>query len=90
MRLRRGRIGDRSLPAALNHSAAFAIAATAFTNDAGVAATAFPASLAYYNLYINGLPQLSSTSTATITTLSIPGGDVLDPDVPVMVEFVVT
>ncbi|WP_443146851.1 hypothetical protein [Paenibacillus sp. OSY-SE] len=38
-----------------------------------MAAAAFPASPAYYNLFITSVPQLSSTSTATITTLSIPG-----------------
>jgi len=69
--------------------ATFAIAATAFTDDAGVAATAFPASPSYYNLYINGVLQLGNTSTATTTTLTIPGGDVLDPATPVLVEFVV-
>ncbi|WP_152394236.1 DUF4183 domain-containing protein [Paenibacillus guangzhouensis] len=67
----------------------FAIAATAFTDDTGVAATAFPASPSYYNLYINGVLQQGNTSTATTTTLTIPGGDVLDPATPVLVEFVV-
>lgn len=69
--------------------ATFAIAATAFTTDSGTAATAFPASYAYYNLYINAMIQTGDTSTATTTTLTIPGGDVLDPATPVIVEFVV-
>jgi ribose 5-phosphate isomerase len=70
--------------------ATFAIAATAFTDDAGATATAFPASFAYYNLYINAVLQTSDTSTVTTTTLTIPGGDVLDPATPIIVEFVVT
>jgi ribose 5-phosphate isomerase len=70
--------------------ATFAIAATAFTTDTGVAATAFPASPAYYNLYINAMLQTADTSTATTTTITIPGGDVLDPATPIIVEFVVT
>ncbi|MFP5109043.1 DUF4183 domain-containing protein [Neobacillus sp. C211] len=70
--------------------AAFAIAATTFTNDAGAAATAFPASFAYYNLYINAQIQTADTSTVTTTAITIPGGDVLDPATPIVVEFVVT
>ncbi|GED17301.1 DUF4183 domain-containing protein [Aneurinibacillus migulanus] len=70
--------------------ATFAIAATAFTDDTGAAATAFPASFSYYNLYINAVLQTADTSTATTTTLTIPGGDVLDPATPITVEFVVT
>ncbi|MED1788351.1 DUF4183 domain-containing protein [Brevibacillus laterosporus] len=70
--------------------ATFAIAATAFTDDNNAAATAFPASFAYYNLYINGLLQTADTSTVTTTTITIPGGDVLDPGTLGIVEFVVT
>ncbi|MBJ9991538.1 DUF4183 domain-containing protein [Paenibacillus sp. S28] len=70
--------------------ATFAIAATAFTNDAGVAATAFPGTFNYYNLYLNGLMQTADVSSATTTTLTIPGGDVLDPGTPVVVQFVVS
>ncbi|RJG24607.1 DUF4183 domain-containing protein [Paenibacillus thiaminolyticus] len=70
--------------------AAFAIAATAFTNDASTAATAFPASFAYYNLFINGIGQMGNSSTVTVTTITIPDGDTLDPATPVLVEFVVT
>ena len=69
--------------------ATFAIAATTFTNDAGAAATAFPASFAYYVLYINGQIQTADTSTLTTTTITIPGGDALDPLTPVIVEVVV-
>ncbi|MGG1368327.1 DUF4183 domain-containing protein [Priestia megaterium] len=69
--------------------ATFAIAATAFLNDAGEAATAFPASFAYYVLYINAQPQTGDTSTITTTTITIPGGDVLDPGTPILVEIVV-
>ncbi|MFS0907686.1 DUF4183 domain-containing protein [Priestia aryabhattai] len=69
--------------------AAFAIAATTFTNDAGDPATAFPASFAYYVLYINAQPQTADTSTLTTTTITIPGGDVLDPATPILVEVVV-
>jgi ribose 5-phosphate isomerase len=69
--------------------ATFAIAATAFTTDTGAAATAFPASPAFYNLYINAMLQTSDTSTATTTSITISGGDALDPANPVIVEFVV-
>ncbi|TPG74750.1 DUF4183 domain-containing protein [Brevibacillus laterosporus] len=65
------------------------MAATAFTDDAGTAATVFPI-FAYYNLYINGVLQLSNTSTASTTGIGIPGGDVLDPGVPIIVVFVIT
>lgn len=70
--------------------ATFAIAATTFTNDAGVAATAFPASFAYYNLYINAVLQTGDTSTVTTTAITIPGGDALDPATPLIVEFIIT
>jgi ribose 5-phosphate isomerase len=70
--------------------ATFSIAATTFTNDAGATATAFPGSFAYYNLYINGVLQTADTSTVTTTAITIPGGDVLDPATPIIVEFVVT
>ncbi|RAP30417.1 hypothetical protein C2W64_01613 [Brevibacillus laterosporus] len=69
--------------------ATFAIAATVFTNDAGTAATVFP-TFTYYNLYINGVLQTADTSSVTTTTITIPGGDTLDPGTPVIVEFVVT
>jgi ribose 5-phosphate isomerase len=70
--------------------ATFAIAATAFTADTGVAATAFPASFAFYNLYINGILQTADTSTVTVTAVTIPGGDVIDAGNPVVLEFTVT
>ncbi|WP_223066902.1 DUF4183 domain-containing protein [Paenibacillus caui] len=70
--------------------ATFAIAATAFTNDAGVAATAFPAAFSFYNLYLNGILQTADTSSVTTTSITIPGGDVLSGGSPVVVEFVVT
>ncbi|MDF9412057.1 DUF4183 domain-containing protein [Brevibacillus laterosporus] len=69
--------------------AGFAIAATAFTDDTNAAATAFP-SFTYYNLYINGVLQLANASTVSTTTLGIPGGDTLDPGVPIIVVFVIT
>ncbi|MFB5760185.1 DUF4183 domain-containing protein [Paenibacillus medicaginis] len=70
--------------------AAFAIAATAFTNDAGAAATAFPGAFAYYVLYVNGVIQLSNASTVSTTAITIPDGDTIDDGVPVLVEFVIT
>ncbi|MFC9706615.1 DUF4183 domain-containing protein [Paenibacillus sp. NPDC056933] len=70
--------------------ATFAIAATAFTNDAGAAATAFPSTFNYYNLYINGIMQTADTSTVTTTTITIPGGDALNAGIPVVVQFVVS
>ncbi|MEC0123372.1 DUF4183 domain-containing protein [Paenibacillus pabuli] len=70
--------------------ATFAIAATAFTNDAGAAATAFPSTFNYYNLYINGIMQTADTSTVTTTAITIPGGDALNAGIPVVVQFVVS
>ncbi|PHA02517.1 hypothetical protein COE51_02690 [Bacillus pseudomycoides] len=67
----------------------FNILATAFSNDAGIAATAFPRSFAYYNLYLNGQLQPGNTSIVTTTAITIFNGDVLDAGVPVMIEFVV-
>jgi len=70
--------------------ATFAIAATTFIDDTGATATAFPASFAYYVLYINAQPQTADTSTlTTTTTITIPGGDVLDDATPILVEIVV-
>ncbi|MED4073815.1 DUF4183 domain-containing protein [Priestia endophytica] len=69
--------------------ATFAIAATTFIDDTGATATAFPASFAYYVLYINAQPQTADTSTLTTTTITIPGGDVLDDATPILVEIVV-
>lgn len=69
--------------------ATFAIAATSFTDDTGATATALPGSFAYYVLYINAQIQTADTSTVSTTALTIPGGDVLDPATPVVVEFVV-
>ncbi|OPA76705.1 hypothetical protein BVG16_16170 [Paenibacillus selenitireducens] len=68
---------------------AFAIAATAFDNDAGVAATAFPSTFVYYNLYINGILQQGNTSTITTTAITIPNGDAENAGTPVTVEFVI-
>ncbi|WP_274648703.1 DUF4183 domain-containing protein [Paenibacillus humicola] len=70
--------------------ATFAIAATAFTDDTGAAATAFPAVFNYYNLYINGLMQTADTSSVTTTAVTIPGGDALDGGTPIVVQFVVS
>jgi len=69
--------------------AAYNILATAFTTDAGTAATAFPASPAYYNLYINGQIQTADTSATTTTAITIPDGDTLGAATPIVVEFVV-
>ncbi|MFC7441616.1 DUF4183 domain-containing protein [Laceyella putida] len=70
--------------------ATFAIAATTFTDDTGAAATAFPALFSAYVLYINGIPQTGDVSTVTTTAITIPGGDLLDPATPILVEFIVT
>jgi hypothetical protein len=69
--------------------AAYNILATATTNDAGVAPTAFPIPT-YYNLYINAQIQEGNTSTITTTAITIPGGDTLDPATPIIIEIVVT
>lgn len=71
--------------------ATFSIAATTFTDDEGTAATAFPATYSYYNLYINGVLQTADNSTVTTSTITIPNGDtILGPLVPVVVEFIST
>ncbi|WP_410983043.1 DUF4183 domain-containing protein [Bacillus cereus] len=63
---------------------------TDFTNDAG-AVTTFPASFAYFSLYINGVLQTADTVTGVTTTaITIVGGAVLDPATPLIIEFVVT
>ncbi|MBW7456705.1 DUF4183 domain-containing protein [Paenibacillus sepulcri] len=69
--------------------AAYNIPATATINDQGVAATAFPAASAYYNLYINAQIQTADTSSVTVTAITIPGGDALNPGTPVVIEFIV-
>lgn len=69
--------------------AGFNILATAFLDDAGVAATAFPTAPAYYNLYVNALLQAGDASSVTTTEITIPDGDTLNPSVPIVVEFVV-
>ncbi len=66
------------------------IPANQFTNDDGMPATAFPASFAYYTLYMNAMVQTADTSSVTTAALTIPDGDVLDPATPIVVEFVVT
>ncbi|MBN6187627.1 DUF4183 domain-containing protein [Aneurinibacillus sp. BA2021] len=85
-----GRRFTSTIGAGTGTGATFAIAATAFIDDSGTAATAFPASFAYYNMYINGILQTGDTSTVTTTAITIPGGDVLDPATPIIVEFVIT
>jgi hypothetical protein len=70
--------------------AAYNILATATTNDAGVAPTAFPTAPAYYNLYINAQIQTADTSTVSTTAITIPGGNTLDPATPIVIEFVIT
>ncbi|MGE7904738.1 DUF4183 domain-containing protein [Peribacillus sp. NPDC094092] len=69
--------------------ATFAIPATTFTDDTGAAVTAFPASFAYYVLYINAQIQTADTSTLTTTTITIPDGDTLDDATPIVIEVVV-
>jgi hypothetical protein len=65
------------------------ILATAFTNDVGAPANAFPTAPAYYNLYINAQIQTAYTTTATTTAINIPNGNTLDPATPIVIEFVV-
>ncbi|GIO29142.1 MULTISPECIES: DUF4183 domain-containing protein [Paenibacillus] len=79
-----------TISAGTGTGATFAIAATAFTNDTGAAATAFPGTYSYYNLYVNGVMQTADTSSVTTTAITIPGGDALDPGTPIIVQFVVS
>ncbi|WP_019914685.1 DUF4183 domain-containing protein [Paenibacillus sp. HW567] len=69
--------------------ATFNILATATTNDAGTAATAFPTAPAYYNLYLNGQLQTGDTSSVTTTAITIPNGDTLNAATPVLIEFTI-
>jgi hypothetical protein len=66
------------------------ILATAFLDDAGVAATAFPVvTNGYYNLYINGVLQEGDSYTITATELTF--NDVtgtISAGTPVIVEAV--
>ncbi|QWG45031.1 DUF4183 domain-containing protein [Bacillus mycoides] len=81
-----------TLGAGTGTGAAFAIAATACLNDPGTTATAFP-TYTYYNLYVNGVIQPSVNSTVTTGptgAITIPGGDALDPGIPITVEFIIT
>lgn len=66
----------------------FAIEASFFTDDTGANITAFPATFAYYTLYLNGMPQQADVSTLTTDALTIDGGDTLSPNTPVVVEMV--
>lgn len=81
---------DSTAAAGTGTGANWSVLATSFTNDAGTAATAFPASFSYYNLYINGMIQQGNTSSVTTTQITIPNGDAMDPGTPIIVEFVVT
>ncbi|HDR6315642.1 TPA: DUF4183 domain-containing protein [Bacillus thuringiensis] len=81
-----------TLGAGTGTGATFAVAATACLNDAGAVATAFPV-FTYYNLYVNGVLQpggSSSVTTGAAGAITIPGGDTLDPGIPITVEFIVT
>jgi len=69
--------------------ASFSIAATSFIDDAGTSAIAFPNRYSYYLLNINGVLQLSSASTVSGNSITIPNGDTLDTNIPIMVEFIV-
>lgn len=70
-------------------AATFNILATATTNDAGAAATAFPTAPAYYNLYLNGQLQTGDVSSVTTTAITIPNGDTLNPGTTVLIEFTI-
>ncbi|MGG0185540.1 DUF4183 domain-containing protein [Bacillus rhizoplanae] len=78
---------DSTIGAGTGNGSTFYILATSFNDDMGAAATAFPASFSYYNLYVNGQLQPAVNSSVTTTAIIIPGGDSLDPGVPVMIEF---
>ncbi|OMF24136.1 hypothetical protein BK133_23245 [Paenibacillus sp. FSL H8-0548] len=69
--------------------ATYNILATDTINDAGTAATAFPTAPAFYSLYINGQVQTGDTSTVTTTAITIPDGDTLDAETPIVIVFVV-
>lgn len=63
---------------------------TDFTDDSG-AVTTFPASYAFFTLYINGVIQTSDTITGVTTTAAtIVGGAVLDGGTPIAIEFTIT
>ncbi|MEK4841038.1 DUF4183 domain-containing protein [Bacillus sp. FSL L8-0152] len=61
-----------------------------FTDDTD-AVTTFPASYAYFTLYINDVIQTSDTITCVTTTAAtIVGGAVLNGCTPIAIEFTIT
>ncbi|WP_020060303.1 DUF4183 domain-containing protein [Bacillus sp. 123MFChir2] len=79
---------NATIGAGTGTGATFNILATACTDDTGAAATAFPSSFAYYNLYVSGQLQPVVNSSVTTAAITIPDGNTLDPGVVVSVEFV--
>jgi hypothetical protein len=63
--------------------------ASSFVDDSGNPVSAFPSQFEFYNLYINGMIQLNSVISVSPTLIAISGGDALDPDDPILIEFVV-
>lgn len=84
-----GRRFDATIGDGTGTGATFNILATACTDDSGASATAFPASFAYYNLYLSGQLQPAINSSVTTTAITIPDGNTLDSGVPVSIEFIV-
>ncbi|KOS60886.1 DUF4183 domain-containing protein [Lysinibacillus agricola] len=66
------------------------IAATAFLNDSGTAATAFPVvANGYYNFYINGVLQEGGSYTISATELTFNGvAGTIGAGTPLVVEAV--
>lgn len=64
------------------------ILATAFADDNGTLASAFPANTGYYNLYINGVLQQDGLSTVTTSQIEIQDGDEISTTSPIVVQFV--
>lgn len=72
---------------------ALIIPATDFIdNSTNAAATAFPSSYKYFNLYINGIPQYTNLQNCSVTAsgLTIIDTTGLTQGHPVALEFIVT
>jgi hypothetical protein len=64
--------------------------ASSFVDDNGDPVSAFPSQFEFYSLYINGMIQLNSVVSVSPFLIAISGGDTLDPDDPILIEFVVS
>lgn len=64
------------------------VPASVFVDDNGDRITSFVKDFDYYNLYINGMIQLNGVASVSPAQIVIFGGDALDLDNPILIEFV--